>query len=108
MLPRYYSKDQCYNQQPTKEPRPETTYLNVARVPGIRASGHLVIGISLLRTVQWCRQGLRHDLFSLDLIRDISLRRHSSVSWLRGKAPSVKETYLTSSFTPRLRYLAPA
>ena len=49
------------------------THLNVARVSGIRASGSLVIGVSLLRTVKWGRQSLRHDLLGLDLVRDISL-----------------------------------
>jgi hypothetical protein len=54
--------------QPTR-----STHLNVARVSGIRASGPLVIGVSLLGTIKRGRQSLRHDLFGLDLVRDISL-----------------------------------
>ena len=71
MLPRYYRKESVFHQWTNS---PKTTYLNVARVSGIWASGLLVIGISLLRTVQRCRQGLGHDLFSFDLVRDVSLR----------------------------------
>jgi hypothetical protein len=53
--------------------RTQFTHLNVTRVSGIQASGPLVIGVSLLRMVKWGRQSLRHDLFGLDLVRDISL-----------------------------------
>jgi hypothetical protein len=51
----------------------QLAYLNVARVSGIRASGPLVIGVSLLRVVKWRRQSLRDDLLDLDLVSDISL-----------------------------------
>ena len=49
------------------------TYLNVARVSRIGASGPLVIGVSRLRIVEWRRQSLRDDLLDLDLVGDISL-----------------------------------